>query len=264
MVESKVLIGVCHVQQVFADFMWSLIALDKPPRTELMPVGTKTLIDSSRNSITEAALRGGFTHVFFMDSDQTFPPFALTRLLSRDKDIITGIYPHRSLHAEPTIYSSIDGGYKKMIEWDPNGGPFEIAACGAGCLLIRTEVLRKIGRPHFKVVNNLENNEYLGEDMWFCRRAKEEGFHIFADPEVTCGHIDVIEFTIEMFMAERDRVKNFSTMVKKFPVKCEKCGHDFEDTMEGEMLHTYLFDKKNCPKLTTVCPKCNHEQEFKE
>ena len=270
--EPKVLIGVAHTQTVYADFMWSFISIlskDPPPGTEVLPVGSKTLIDAARNNIATHAIDGRFTHVMFLDSDQTFLPHTLNTLLSRDKDVITGIYPQRSFYLKPVIYAmgedkeSDRAGFKHIIEWDPNGGPFEVDMCGAGCLLIKTSVLKKIGTPFFS--NGLaQDGRYKGEDVFFCEKVKNAGFHIWADPAVTCGHLDTIEFTIDQFIAQRDRKKVFvkSNLKETFTVKCKSCGKEFDDTMEGEVLYDFLYGDRDKLNIITDCPHCNKPMKF--
>ena len=232
MTQPKVLIGVAHTQTVYADFMWSLMSVmgQAPAGTEILPIGSKTLIDAARNQIAITAIDSRFTHVLFLDSDQTFMPDALNKLLSRDKDVISGIYPQRTFFLHPVIYAkgvdkeSDRAGYKHIISWDIKGGPFEIDMCGAGCLLIKTSVLQKIGEPFFSSGVNSEG-QYKGEDVYFCEKVKNAGYKLYADPTVTCGHLDTIEFTIEQFLAQRDRKKIFLKANPKeaFTVKCKHC-----------------------------------------
>jgi hypothetical protein len=271
MKDPKVLLGVCHTQFVFADFMTSMYSLRVPKGTDALFMPGTTLIDQARNEICRMAIQGDFTHIFFMDSDQVFPRDALMNLLAADKDIVSGIYPQRSFFMKPVIYKFAKDpkpGEKKkefILDWDEKGGPFEIDGCGAGCLLVKTDVLRKIGEPYFLISQGKGTTKdvYMGEDFFFCLKSKEAGFKIWADPSVYCGHLDVFEFTIEEFQLQRDRKKSFlkSAPMEKFKVKCLFCGKEFEDTMEGELLFEFQ-NNPNYPSPITKCPHCEMDQPF--
>ena len=263
---DKVLIGVCHGQTVFADFMWSLISLEKPEGTNLYPVGTTTLLEQGRNEICKGGVNGGYSHVFFIDSDNTLRADALRVLLSRNADIVTGIYPYKSPRAGPTPVlkkKTKEGKYEDMTDFNEKGPPFEVDGCGSGCLLIKTEVLKKMGYPFFKTEVDKDKN-YTGEDIYFCKKAQGVGFKILADPSVLVGHLDTIEFTLEQFFAQRDKKRQFldGNPKQEFQIKCVKCGKGFTDSMEGEMLWNWWFGNRNTMRVVTVCPHCKTEQDF--
>ena len=47
---------------------------------------------NNRNDMVKTFLKTDHTHLFFMDSDMTFPESTLSRLLAHDKDIVGGFY----------------------------------------------------------------------------------------------------------------------------------------------------------------------------
>jgi len=261
MEEPRVLIGVPHTQFMFSDFAVSMTNMHRPSEhCRVMWVGQKTLIDHARNSVCEVAINNDFTHVFFMDSDQTFPADALMHLLEHDKDVVSGIYPQRSFFMKPVMYRT-NRKTKKMehiIEW-PNK-LFPIDACGAGCLLVKTEVLRKLKKPWF-LITETNVGGYVGEDFYFCKKVKEAGFNIWCDPRVQCGHVDLVEFTIEDFIKQRDRKREYENKKKSFTVKCMFCKKEFTDTMEGDLLYEYE-NNKDTPAPIADCPHCGKQTPF--
>jgi len=80
--------------------------------------------------------------------------------------------------------------------------PFQVYSSGAGCLLIRREVLVDIGWPWFKTTyqesfKNEGRGVAEGEDVFFIRRAIECGYKAIAHPNVKCRHynsLDLFEF----------------------------------------------------------------------
>ena len=58
-----------------------------------------------------------------------------------------------------------------------------------GCLLIRMRVFDKIPKPWFST--RIEGEKIQGEDYYFCDRAREAGFEIWCDGDLSreIGHI---------------------------------------------------------------------------
>ncbi len=178
----KILIGVPCLDSVKVQTAHTLASLTRMfPDAKLM-FKQRCYIHISREEIAKASL--DFTHLFFVDSDMAFDPRVLERLLERNKDIIGGVYYHRHFPKEPVVGMLVDGKVKTVQEVPKE--PFRCAAIGTGCLLIRTEVFKKMPEPWF-FYDPPPNN--LGEDTWFCVKAQEAGFEIWADPTVQVSHI---------------------------------------------------------------------------
>jgi len=143
---------------------------------------TSSILHENRNRLVEKA-KG--SHVLFIDSDIVFEPEMLSQLLQRDKDVIGALYYARKLPKTPTC--------KKLAEgfeiWEKEGDLITCAGVGTGFLLIKKSVFRKLKRPYF-FWEHKENGDFdYGEDMYFCRKAREEGFKIYLDPTITVGHL---------------------------------------------------------------------------
>lgn len=155
--------------------------------------------DNSRNSLLEHHFHRdpNWTHILFIDSDTIPPDDALKKLLLLNADVAAGMYPlnmNEGLHWSV----SIEGTNWIPMQDDIPDEPFEISSCGAGCLLVRKEVLVDINWPWFKFeFQKLYDNDGKGikegEDIYFCRRVKEEGYKIVADPSVKCRHINSVD-----------------------------------------------------------------------
>lgn len=140
-----------------------------------------------RNRIVERAKKEGCTHLYFTDSDMRFNHLDIDDLIRADKDIISGAYNLRKHPLIPIV---------RMKEGDeiviPKELPKELFKChstGAGCLLIKMEVFEKLEKPYF-AFKTLEGQEVvMGEDNYFCEKAREAGYDIWVDPTVKIGHI---------------------------------------------------------------------------
>lgn len=75
--------------------------------------------------------------------------------------------------------------------------PFMCRAVGGGLLLIKMEVFDKIPRPWFffqpEINDDVKNVKMgaIGEDVWFCDRAWENGIEVWCDPTIDIKHVGV-------------------------------------------------------------------------
>jgi hypothetical protein len=117
--------------------------------------------------------------------------------VEHDLPLVTGLCVQRQKPHYPCVYRLIpsDDKYTFLTRFRP--GLQQIDACGAACLLIRTDVLRAIPPPWFDWPDSSR-----GEDIAFCERARAAGFPIVLDFDVRCTHLGVLEATYELFVRE--------------------------------------------------------------
>lgn len=146
-------------------------------------------IDQIRNLIAHWAV-SGYDYLFAVDSDISFPPDTLEKLLSHDVDIVSGVYRQRLPEQKLELYQRNNIGGVSNIVWENirDQGLVEIAGCGFGCVLVKAQVLRDIGAPQFEYHVALDHNQTVSEDVDFCRKATDRGFRIWADTDVICDH----------------------------------------------------------------------------
>jgi hypothetical protein len=169
-------------------FVNSYLGLQRPQgSTAISLVGSLTSL--ARNSIVDIAIERGFTHLLFLDTDMTFPADTIKKLISHDKDIVSGLYFERYAPYRPMLRKRLDDGYS-LVDYT-KGGLVECDALGAGCLLVKIDVFKKIGKPYFeyRLTKKGIKETFLSEDIVFCERAREEGFKIFCDTTIRCGHL---------------------------------------------------------------------------
>lgn len=148
-------------------------------------------IDQIRNLIADWVINK-YDYLFAVDSDISFPPDTLKRLLRFDNDMVTGVYIQRIPGTHNLeLYGGPDGRCERLtLETLGNdvSGMVEINGCGFGCVLIKKKVFQAISAPHFEYHVALDHNQTLSEDVDFCIKAKKAGFRIFADITVICNH----------------------------------------------------------------------------
>lgn len=83
----------------------------------------------------------------------------------------------------------------RWIDYE-NEGPFvPILKAGAGCMIVRTEILRE--NPSLRFLPSL-NDDFLwekSEDLGFCDRARELGYSVTLYTPVLCGHYQNIDIS---------------------------------------------------------------------
>jgi predicted O-methyltransferase YrrM len=151
-------------------------------------------VDDSRNECVRSFLETDCTDLVFLDADMRWDVKDLERLLSYDLDIVGGTYPlKQSVESFPVL--NIKGEENGLIEVD--GLP-------TGFLRIKREVLQTLydKAPKFRgkkdslerlplgliFERTLEGGNRYGGDYTFCKRATENGYRIFLDPDIDFNH----------------------------------------------------------------------------
>lgn len=161
-----------------------------------------TLIVNQRTNLAREAMEMGCTHVLFIDSDMRFPKNGLERLLAHDKAIVAANYCTRKFPLQPVAFAS-DTSTERVVTHQDSTGLQPIASIGMGFMLIKTEVFEKIGMPYFMIGYSQKTQEYTGEDVYFCRKARAEGFDVFLDHDLSkeIGHTGEMDFRHEHIWA---------------------------------------------------------------
>jgi hypothetical protein len=150
-----------------------------------------SLLSKSRNLCAEKALAEGWTHLLFIDSDQTFPPTTPNQLFSHRLPIVAcniatkKIPPQRTACLRPK-----DGVHTHARPPMRTVGLEKIWRVGCGVMLIETEVFRRIPRPWFHYSWD-DTNGLTGEDWYFLEKAEAAGIPLYCDHDLSAqvGHL---------------------------------------------------------------------------
>ena len=134
----------------------------------------------NRNWIATQAVNSGCDYLFFVDDDQVFPPETLEELLLCEKDIVGGVYK--------TKYEVQEDVCEYLDDERPQG-LFKVKAIGTGCLLIKTDVFRKLPQPWFKYEWNENGSVKRSHDWIFCEDARNTGYDIWAINTLPIKHL---------------------------------------------------------------------------
>ena len=148
-------------------------------------------IAENRTYCAVKAANNNSDFLFFVDDDMVFPLETLDILVEQDKDVIGPAYKSRKADAKRTA-AILEGGFIDLdtVEEDKYQKTFECKAKGTGVLLIKVGVFEKMDRPWFDFVYDKDLGVCtMGEDYFFCKKAREQGFKIWCDPTIKIGHL---------------------------------------------------------------------------
>lgn len=191
----KILIAVPCMDYLEANFVECLLGLKKVGECNTILLKA-TLVYDARNQVAKAAVDGGYDYVLWLDSDMTFEPDLLERMVAEigDRPMLSGLCFGRRPPFNPTIYSELkverEGlglmPHTTIYSDYPKDQIFEVEACGWACVLQRVDMLDTMisiyGVPFFPIAG-------LGEDLAFCYRAKQLEYKFYVDSRLKIGHI---------------------------------------------------------------------------
>ena len=171
----------------------------------------ESLISRARNTLTAKFLdMPEATHLFFVDADIGWEPWHLLVLLNRDKDVIGGLYPMKTMPIK-WVVNGFEGA-----EEGPDGLQ-EVSKAGTGFLLMKKNVFEKLKlHPAVKQYKNdigldpkydqhlktyfdtaVRQNRYYSEDWTFCENYRDIGGKIWVDKRVLLRHSGSYVFCME-------------------------------------------------------------------
>jgi len=167
-------------------------------------------VEQVRNLIAHWTIRNGYDYLFAVDSDISFPPDTLERLLGHDRDIVSGVYIQRipNTHTIEIMRQNEHGGVTHVDWAEIKGqGLVPIDGCGFGCVLIKRQVFEGMPYPHFIYKSAIDHKETISEDVFFCMRAREHGFTLWCDTDVICDHTGNYTFRVDRDLPARKKNK---------------------------------------------------------
>jgi hypothetical protein len=170
-----------------------------------------TMIAEQRTELAKIAMHDGSDWTIWFDSDMRFPKDTIERLLAHKQPIVCGGYPTRKPPAiEPTQY--LDDDDTRAYTEKSSTGLQEIASGGFGCIAVHRSVFEAMPPPWFyQPWNEEEQRTECGEDIYFCRKARESGFKVLMDHDLSkeIAHIGRYEFTYLEALAVRPKIDEF-------------------------------------------------------
>ena len=160
-------------------------------------------IDQARNTAANMAIQKGADYLLFFDSDIFVDKHFLTNMMKmmEDKkaDIVVSNYPFKDdtnqLMSTARFVRIVDNkaincyGCNKITEQDLNDPEqYRFVMAGLGAVLISTDILKKMGKPHFRTQN--VNIRHVGEDAYFFQEALAIGAKIYVTIDTPIIHVN--------------------------------------------------------------------------
>jgi predicted peroxiredoxin len=191
--------------------MVSLMTMWKPEHYILEKLGPT--IGVNRNNLVERALaNNATTHILFVDTDMILPHDMIARFLkfmeSDEVDMMTAIYFQKNIPFRSTQFLSFTKDkFKRLRAADYDEGELvKIHSSGAGAVLIKREVFDKIEKPYFKFILSKDGTKYIGEDIYFFRKAAEAGLNLYVDTSIIAQHMNGSQIYPLMFEQDYLRI----------------------------------------------------------
>ena len=160
-----------------------------------------SLVQTQREGLVTGAREWGATHLLWLDSDMRFPRDLVHRFLRNDEPIIAANCTTRvPPRIHPVAYKKI--GYLKgethqrLYTTPESTGLEEVEAIGMAVAMVRMDVYDKLEKPYFDVIYDPDRGGWEGEDVYFCRKAREAGYRILIDHDISkdIKHVGEMEF----------------------------------------------------------------------
>jgi choline kinase len=159
-----------------------------------------SLVQRARNSLVKLALDGGYTDLFFIDSDTEWEPEWFFRLLDRPEPIVGGALVKKTDKEGYTV-KLLD----KKLKYSEDKKLIQADGVGTGFMKVSRFALEKLwevsdeytseGEKHRMVFDiKVENGDLISEDYILCNKWKDLGYKVWLDPTITCNHIGIKKF----------------------------------------------------------------------
>ena len=167
-----------------------------------------TLIASQRMELARQALEEKADYLLWLDSDMRFPRETIGHLMLRDKPIVAANYATRRMPVKPVAMMDNDGEIGRVYTAPDSEGLQPVDYIGMGVMMVKREVFEKLEAPWFAIPYSTIGQHYIGEDVFFCRKAREAGYEVLVDHDLShqVKHIGTFEYSHEGAWAMKEQV----------------------------------------------------------
>jgi hypothetical protein len=182
----------------FALFTVSLASTHQPDNTNLCVMASASVVENLNHTIRQ--IRDEDEWLWILGDDHVWPHDTLTTMLATmdqnpEIDILVPLVVKRNppwhlvVFHEAGVYPGTGLPRWKPYGWDEirTTGVCAVHAAGSAGMLIKREVLDTMGDPWFEN----SGQEILNEDVYFCMKARQAGFRVYATADATMGHLGI-------------------------------------------------------------------------
>ena len=206
---------------VHTDYIWSVLPLRKNGvNYEIAFIGNQSLITRARNELFSLFVSSDYdkySHLFFLDADIGIKPEGVKRLLDHDKPLIAAPVPLKGISSGGKPFFNVG----EILEEQENS-LVTVDSVGTAVMCIRKDLALEVKewaienkqvyqRKNQSLLNNVRqeisgefynvfdvgifDDDYLSEDFYFCRLARELGHKVYVDVSIPTRHNGNYVFT---------------------------------------------------------------------
>lgn len=208
---TKLAILIPCKESMYSLFTASLVELVKT--TTMAGIDVHVLYDQStillkqRETLAKQALAIKADYALWLDSDMMFPSTTAMRLMGHNVDVVCSNYMKRSVPLQTVAYPE-RGNWENWLPLEHHQDLQEVEGVGMGCMMMKTEILKKIEPPYF----NFEyyDGDWHGEDFYFQQKLRSVGYKILIDMNLSTQvrHIGQWAFGSSLGVNEEKRIDN--------------------------------------------------------
>ena len=211
-VKPHILVGIPHMGKIRTELGVNFVQWMSDSRfiIEVLPVWNRRPVTYARNFLVKEFLDNPVfsecQYLLMVDSDMSTTPNIL-ELALYDKPIIGSLtFMVKEGQIVPIAMRRQGVGYSVVSPLPPNA-LVEVDATGTGCLMIRRDAFALLKRPFFEYVLDEDGLVQLGNDFYFCMKAKEAGLPIFIHTGYMTAHDQTVNITDMYFTQLKGEVE---------------------------------------------------------
>lgn len=161
-----------------------------------------SVIPQLRTNLVNIALEKNFEWLLWLDSDMHFPDYLFEKLVAHGKDIVAASYSTRVKPLRSVAFTNENNYDERLTE---RRGLHPVFAVGMGCMLTRRTVFEELPRPWFQHEWDQQSQSLMGEDIYFCKYANNNGIEVYVDADLgkDIGHYGTKVFLLQETLDQR-------------------------------------------------------------
>ncbi len=200
----SVFLAVPNMGTIQTDLVLRIISWVYGAKVIFFPPQQYSPVSVARNKCVEEFINQGYDYLFFIDADTVPPVDAIKKMLAAKKKIISGVTCNLKLCEDGVLrpapmvmkYADPKKPEDGLLPILKREGVEEVDGFGMSCCLIHKSIFDGWKKPWFTEQFVAEKGKKaIGEDLLFCRKAKEKGIKLYADFSIHCDHHKMTKIT---------------------------------------------------------------------
>jgi len=195
--ERKVMIATpCHDHKLPVEYVGALLdTMRAGLALTIAPVFLpgESILPHARNALAKIFLDSDFDTLIYIDADMVWAPEQFAKIVFSENPVISGI-AHLKRDNSPFNFRILPG------EKPTEEGLLSVESIGCAFMKLDRKAVEAVSKAsstyimHNTAYSNIfeysmDKDEFVGEDLTFCRKLRKKKYKILADMSVVIGHI---------------------------------------------------------------------------